>query len=76
VRIVAVASRNADTAAAFAAAQGIGRHHGSYEALLTDAGVDAVYIPLPNSLHAEWAIKAAEHGKQLLCWPCPRATSA
>jgi len=66
-RIVAVASRNADTAAAFAAALGIGRHHGSYDALLTDAGVDAVYIPLPNSLHAEWAIKAAEHGKHVLC---------
>ena len=67
VRIVAVASRHTDTAAAFAAAHGIGRHHGSYEALLTDAGVDAVYIPLPNSLHAEWAIKAAAHGKHVLC---------
>ena len=66
VRIVAVASRNADTAAAFAAAQGIGRHHGSYEALLADAGVDAIYLPLPNSLHAEWAIKAAAQGKHVL----------
>jgi predicted dehydrogenase len=67
VRCVAVASRNAETAATFAAAQGIGRHHGSYEALLADAEVDAIYIPLPNSLHAEWAIKAAEHGKHVLC---------
>jgi predicted dehydrogenase len=67
VRIVAVASRNADTAAAFAAAHGIGRHHGSYEALLADAEVDAIYLPLPNSLHAEWAIKAAERGKHVLC---------
>ena len=67
VRIVAVASRNADTAAAFAAAHGIGRHHGSYEALLADAQVDIVYIPLPNSLHAEWAIKAAAAGKHVLC---------
>ena len=66
VRIVAVASRNADTAAAFAAAQGIGRHHGSYEALLADAEVDAIYLPLPNSLHAEWAIKAAAQGKHVL----------
>jgi predicted dehydrogenase len=67
VRIVAVASRNADTAAAFAAAQGIPRHHGSYEALLADPDVDALYIPLPNSLHAEWVIRAAEHGKHILC---------
>jgi predicted dehydrogenase len=65
--VVAVASRNADTAAAFAAAQAIGRHHGSYEALLADAEVDAIYLPLPNSLHAEWAIKAAEAGKHVLC---------
>jgi predicted dehydrogenase len=67
VRCVAVASRNVETAAAFAAAQGIGRHHGSYEALLADAEVDAIYIPLPNSLHAEWAIAAAAHGKHVLC---------
>ena len=67
VRIVAVASRNADTAAAFAMAHGIERHHGSYLALLADADVDAIYLPLPNSLHAEWATKAAEHGKHVLC---------
>ncbi len=67
VRVVAAASRNADTAAAFAAAQGIARHHGSYEALLADPEVDAIYLPLPNSLHAEWAIKAAESGKHVLC---------
>ena len=67
VRFVAVASRNVETAAAFAAANGIERHHGNYDALLADDGIDAVYIPLPNSLHAEWAIKAAEHGKHVLC---------
>jgi predicted dehydrogenase len=66
-RVVAVASRNADTAAAFALDQGIGRHYGSYEALLSDDEIDAVYVPLPNSLHAEWAIKAAEAGKHVLC---------
>lgn len=67
VRVVAVASRNPETASAFAAAHDIGRSHGSYEALLADAEVDAVYVPLPNNLHAEWAIKAAEQGKHVLC---------
>jgi predicted dehydrogenase len=67
VRVVAVASRQAETAAAFAAAHGIGRHHGSYEALLDDDQVDAIYLPLPNSLHAEWAVKAAASGKHVLC---------
>jgi predicted dehydrogenase len=66
VKVVAVASRTAETAAAFAAAQGIGRSHGSYEALLQDDGVDAIYLPLPNSMHAEWAIKAAAAGKHIL----------
>ena len=73
-RIKAVASRNAETAAAFAAACGIARHHGSYEALLTDPGIDTIYIPLPNTMHAEWAIKAARHGKHVLCEK-PLATS-
>ena len=67
VRIVAVAGRDAAKAAAFAATQGIGRHHGSYEALLADESLDAIYLPLPNSLHAEWAIKAAQAGKPVLC---------
>ena len=67
VSVDAVASRNADAAAAYAAANGIARHHGSYEALLVDPAIDAIYIPLPNSLHAEWAAKAAAHGKHILC---------
>ena len=67
VRVDAVASRNADTAAAYAATNGIARHHGSYEALLADPAIDAIYIPLPNSLHAEWVIKAAAQGKHILC---------
>ena len=67
VRIAAVASRKAESATAFAAANGIPRHHGSYEALLADPGIDAIYLPLPNSLHAEWAIKAAAAGKHVLC---------
>ena len=65
--VVAVASRSADTAEAFARAHGIGRSYGSYEPLLLDPAVDVIYLPLPNSLHAEWAIKAAEAGKHVLC---------
>lgn len=67
LRIEAVASRDAAKAAAFAAEFGIARAHGSYEALLADAALDAIYIPLPNSLHAEWAVRAAEHGLHVLC---------
>jgi predicted dehydrogenase len=66
-KVVAVGSRNAETAGAFATACGIERSHGSYEALLADADVDVIYLPLPNSLHAEWAIKAAQAGKHVLC---------
>jgi xylose dehydrogenase (NAD/NADP) len=63
----AVASRTAEKAAAFAAETGIGRHHGSYAALLADPAIDAIYIPLPNDMHAVWAIRAAEAGKHVLC---------
>ena len=63
----AVASRSAEKAAAFAAEMGVARHHGSYEALLADPAIDAIYIPLPNDLHASWAIRAAEAGKHVLC---------
>jgi predicted dehydrogenase len=67
VRVTCVASRNAQTAATFAAANGVERSLGSYEALLADPAIDAIYLPLPNSLHAEWAIKAAVAGKHVLC---------
>lgn len=63
----AVASRDADRARAFAAESGIERHFGSYIELLEDSEIDAVYIPLPNSLHREWSVRAAEHGKHVLC---------
>ena len=65
--VEAVASRDGGKAAAFAAELSIPRHHASYQALLADPAIEAVYIPLPNDLHAEWAIKAAEAGKHVLC---------
>ena len=67
VRIVAVASRHADAAQAFARAHDISHAHDSYEALLADPDVDAVYIPLPNALHVPWTIAALEAGKHVLC---------
>lgn len=65
--LVAVASRDEGRALGFATAHGIPRHYGSYDALLADPDVDAVYVPLPNSLHAPWTIRAAERGKHVLC---------
>lgn len=66
-RIVAIASRTLATAERAAKALNIPRAHGSYEALIHDKGVDAVYIPLPNHLHVEWALAAAKAGKHVLC---------
>jgi xylose dehydrogenase (NAD/NADP) len=65
--LVGVASREEAKAREYAQQRGIPRHYGSYEALLEDEDIDAVYIPLPNSLHLEWTIKAAEKGKHILC---------
>jgi predicted dehydrogenase len=65
--VVAIASRDADRAASTATDLGIARHHGSYEDLLADPSVEAVYIPLPNHLHAAWTLRAAEAGKHVLC---------
>ncbi|MEO5821039.1 MAG: Gfo/Idh/MocA family oxidoreductase [Vicinamibacteraceae bacterium] len=63
----AIASRDADKAAAAAAEWEIPRSVTGYDALLADPDIDAVYIPLPNHLHAEWAVRAAEAGKHVLC---------
>ena len=63
----AIASRKEDRAAEVARELGIERSHGSYEALLQDENIDAVYIPLPNHMHIEWSIKALEAGKHVLC---------
>jgi predicted dehydrogenase len=65
--VVAVASRTADKAAAFAQECGIPRHHGTYEALLADPDIEAIYNPLPNDMHKEWTIKALQAGKHVLC---------
>jgi predicted dehydrogenase len=65
--VVAIASRDGDRAVAAAATLEIPRAHASYEALLADPEVDAVYIPLPNHLHAEWTLAAARAGKHVLC---------
>ena len=64
--VAAVASRGAEKASAFAAELSIPRALPSYEALLADPEIDAIYIPLPNDLHAEWAIKCARAGKHIL----------
>src|SRR5690625_1015632 len=65
--VVAVASRSLENAQVFADELGIPQAYGSYEELLNDAEIDAVYIPLPNHLHKEWTVKAAEAGKHVLC---------
>ncbi len=65
--VAAVASRGAEKAQAFAAELGIPKSHASYEALLTDPEIEAIYIPLPNDMHHDWAIRAAEAGKHVLC---------
>jgi predicted dehydrogenase len=66
-RIVAIASRDSVKAHAAADALGIPRAYGSYEELLADPDVEAIYNPLPNHLHVPWSIRAAEAGKHVLC---------
>ncbi|MEA5364516.1 Gfo/Idh/MocA family oxidoreductase [Amycolatopsis sp., V23-08] len=67
VDVVAVAARDANRAQAFATKHGIPRTHSSYEALLDDPDVDAVYNPLPNGLHGRWTKAALAAGKHVLC---------
>ncbi|MEP7335549.1 MAG: Gfo/Idh/MocA family oxidoreductase [Actinomycetota bacterium] len=67
VDLVAVASRTQDRADAYAREWGIERAYGSYDALLDDQEIEAVYISLPNTLHCEWSIRAVEAGKHVLC---------
>ncbi len=67
VRVDAVASRSAEPALAFAQRHGIARSHARYEDLLADPAIDAIYNPLPNSLHAPWTEAALKAGKHVLC---------
>jgi len=67
VEVVAVASRDAERAASYAAEHGIERSFGSYDELLAEPDLDAVYISLPNSMHVDWSIRALEVGKHVLC---------
>ena len=65
--LAAVGSRSGDSASAFAAKHGGAEAHGSYDALLADQSVDAVYVSLPNSMHHEWTLAALAAGKHVLC---------
>ncbi len=67
VELVAVASREQSRAEEYARQWDIERAYGSYEALLGDPDVDAVYISLPNTMHCEWSIRAVEAGKHVIC---------
>ncbi len=75
-RVEAIASRSIGKAAAAAKSLGITRAYGSYEALLADSEIEAVYIPLPNHLHMEWTLAAAAAGKHVLCEKPLALTSA
>ncbi|HEX3532821.1 MAG TPA: Gfo/Idh/MocA family oxidoreductase, partial [Gemmatimonadaceae bacterium] len=66
-QVVAIASRDIAKARAAASELGIPRAYGSYQELIDDPDVEAIYIPLPNHLHVPWSIRAAERGKHVLC---------
>jgi len=65
--LVAIASRNEEQAQSIAKLLNIPKAYGSYEELLNDSSIDAIYIPLPNHIHVEWAIKALNAGKHVMC---------
>ena len=65
--VVAVASRSGERAASWAKDHGVPYSYGTYQALLDDDQLDAIYVPLPPSMHAEWTMRCAEAGKHVLC---------
>ena len=65
--LIAVASRNRDTADRYAEKHGIAKACGSYEEMLADPAIDVVYLSLPNGLHTEWSLRCAQAGKHVLC---------
>ena len=65
--LVAIAGRTLEKAEAFRKKYGFRKAYGSYEELLKDPEVEAVYIPLPNQLHCEWTVRALQYGKHVLC---------
>jgi D-xylose 1-dehydrogenase (NADP+, D-xylono-1,5-lactone-forming) len=67
VAVIAVASRDTSRAEAYAGERGIERAYGSYEALLADPDLEAIYISLPNAMHVDWSVRALEAGKHVLC---------
>ena len=67
VELVAIAARDPARAKEYAAKHGIARTHGSYDELIADPEIEAIYNPLPNGLHAEWTLKAIAAGKHVLC---------
>src|SRR5579884_1040127 len=67
VEVAAIAARDPARAERFARRHGIARTHGSYAELIADPGIDAIYNPLPNGLHAFWSLRAIAAGKHVLC---------
>ena len=65
--LVAIAGRTLEKALAFKEKYGFARAYGSYDALLDDPEIEAVYIPLPNTMHCEWTLRALRKGKHVLC---------